>query len=144
MVYAQPRIRPAKRAAGNSLAFWYINRSPNPCQTLDRVIVNKNRTCWIVDFAVLADHRMKLKEGEKKDKYLDLARKLKKLWKIKVTVILNEIGALYTVTKGLVKGLEELEIRTRVETIQTTALLRSARILRKVLEFWGDLPSLKH
>ena len=31
----------------------------------------------IVDFAVPADHRMKLKECEKKDKYLDLARQLK-------------------------------------------------------------------
>ena len=35
----------------------------------------KKRTCKIVDFAVLADHRIKLKESEKKDKYLDLARK---------------------------------------------------------------------
>ena len=32
------------------------------------------RTCRIVDFAVSADHRVKLKENEKKDKYLDLAR----------------------------------------------------------------------
>ncbi len=44
-----------------------------------------------------------------------------------------------TVTKGLVQGLEDLEIRGRVETIQTTALLRSARILRRVLETGGDL-----
>ena len=29
-------------------------------------------------FAVLADHRIKLKECEKRDKYLDLARELKK------------------------------------------------------------------
>ena len=39
----------------------------------------KKRTCKIVDFAVPADHRIKLKEYEKKDKYLDLARELKKL-----------------------------------------------------------------
>ena len=38
----------------------------------------KKRTCKIVDFAVPADHRIKLKTCEKKDKYLDLARKLKK------------------------------------------------------------------
>ena len=31
-----------------------------------------------VDFAVPADHWIKLKEYEKKDKYLDLARELKK------------------------------------------------------------------
>ena len=33
----------------------------------------------IVVFAVLAENRIKLKECEKKDKYLDLARELKKL-----------------------------------------------------------------
>ena len=30
-----------------------------------------------MDFAVPADHRVKLKENEKKDKYSDLARELK-------------------------------------------------------------------
>ena len=44
------------------------------------------------------------------------------------------IGAFGTVTKGLLKGLDDLEVGGRVETIQTTALLRTARILRKVLE----------
>ena len=53
---------------------------------------------------------------------------------MKVTVIPIVIGALGTVTKGLVQGLEDLEIRGRVETIQTTALLRSAKILKKDLE----------
>ena len=52
---------------------------------------------------------------------------------MKVTVILIVIGAFGTVTQGLVKKLEELEIRTRLEIIQTTALLRTARILRRVL-----------
>ena len=32
-----------------------------------------------MDFVVLADQRTKLKESEKKDKYLDSARELKKL-----------------------------------------------------------------
>ena len=58
-----------------------------------------------MDFAVPANHRIKLKKCEKKDKYLDLARELKKLWIMKVTMI--QIGALGTVTKGLLKGLEE-------------------------------------
>ena len=62
---------------------------------------------------------------------------------MKVKIVLIVIGALYTVTKGLLKSLEDLEIRGRVETIQTTALLRTARILRRVLETWADLLSLK-
>ena len=45
----------------------------------DLIIINKKkRTCKIIDFAVPTDHRIKLKECEKKDKYLDLARELKK------------------------------------------------------------------
>ena len=39
-----------------------------------------------------------------------------------------------TVTKGLLKGLEDLEVGGRVESIQTTALLKTARILRRILE----------
>ena len=44
----------------------------------------KKRTCKIVDFAVPADNRVKLKESEKKNKYLDFTRELKKLWNMKV------------------------------------------------------------
>ena len=62
---------------------------------------------------------------------------------MKVTIVPIVIGALGTITKGLLKGLEVLEVDGRVETIQTTALLRTARILRWVLETWGDLLSLK-
>ena len=61
---------------------------------------------------------------------------------MKVTIIPIVIGALGTVTKGLLKGLEDLEVGGRVETIQTTALLKTVRILRRVLETWGDLLSL--
>ena len=53
---------------------------------------------------------------------------------MKVTIIPIVIGALGTITKGLIKGLEDLEITRRVETIQTTALLRSANIMRIILE----------
>ncbi len=68
----------------------------------DLVIIsnNKKRTSKIVDFAVPADHKVKLKESEKKDKYLDLAMKLRKLWNMKVTFIPIVIGALGRVTKG--------------------------------------------
>ena len=81
----------------------------------------KKRICKIVDFAVPADHRINLMECEKKDKYLDLARELKKLCIMEVTIVPIAIGALGTITKGLLKGLEDLEVGGRVETIQTTA-----------------------
>ena len=90
----------------------------------------KKRTYKIFDFGVPAEHRIKLQECGNKDKCLDLARKLKNLWNMQVTIIPIVIGAFGTVIKGLLKGLEGLE----VETIQTTTLLRTARILRTVRE----------
>ena len=44
------------------------------------IIINKKKKkiCKVVVFAVPADHRIKLKESEKRDKYLDLARESKK------------------------------------------------------------------
>ena len=62
---------------------------------------------------------------------------------MKMTVRPIVIGMLSTVTEGLVSGLENLEIRGRVETIQTTTFLRSVRILRRVLETLEDMLSLR-
>ena len=88
-------------------------------------------------------HRINLKECEKEDKYLDLAREFKKLLNMKVTIVPIVVGALDTITKGLLKALEDLEAGEGVETIQTTTLLRTTRMLRWVLDTWGDLLSLK-
>ena len=47
----------------------------------DLISINKKkekRICKIDDFAVPADHKIKLKECEKNDKYLNLTRELKK------------------------------------------------------------------
>ena len=65
--------------------------------------------------------------------------KNKKLWNMKVTVIPVVNGALGTVLKGS----EEFEIRRRIETIQITALLKFARILRRIPKTSRDLLSLK-
>ena len=109
-----------------------------PSRRPDLIIINKKkRICKIVNFGVPADNRINLKEC---DKYFDLARELKKLWNMKVTIVQILIGAFGTTTKGLSKGLEDLEVGGWVEM---TALLRTARILRQVLEIWGDLLSLK-
>ena len=72
------------------------------------ILLIKKRTCKIVDFVVPANHRIKLKESEKKDKYLDLARESKKLWNMQVIIIPIVIGAFRTVTKGLLRGLEDM------------------------------------
>ena len=98
----------------------------------DLIIINqKKRICKIVDFAVPADHRIKLKESEQKDKYLDLARELKKLWNTKVTIISIISGAFSTVTKGLLKGLKDLEVGGQVETIQNHSIIENGQNTEK-------------
>ena len=56
---------------------------------------------------------------------------------MKVEVIPTVIGSLETVGEGA-GG-----VKNRNETIQTIALLKSARILRRDLETWEDLQSLR-
>ena len=46
-----------------------------------------------MDFTVTSDHRVKLKENEKLERYVNLARELKNLWKMKVTIIPIVVGA---------------------------------------------------
>ena len=84
---------------------------------------------------------VKIKDNEKRDKYLDLIRELRKLWNMRMIPVV--INVLWTVPKVFEKQLEELEIRGLTETIQTTPLIKLVRILRRVLETWGDLLSLE-
>ena len=66
-----------------------------------------------MDFGIQPDHRVKIKESEKIDKYLDLARE-------QVTVIPIVIDDLRTVPKGPEKKLAELNISGWIEIIETT------------------------
>ncbi len=82
---AQPSTCPRKWHAQTPMGLWHTHGSPNLDQKTrpydnqqkkkkKKKKKKRKRNCKIVDFAVPADHRIKLKECEKKDKYLDLAR----------------------------------------------------------------------
>ena len=58
-----------------------------------------------------------------------LESNLKKLWNMRVTVILTVVEGLETVLKGLEKNLGERKNQRQIETNQISTLLRSARIL---------------
>ena len=60
-----------------------------------------------------------------------------------MTILPAVVGALETVSKGLKRTLGELKIVGKIETNQTTSLLRSARILRTVQETGENFPSLR-
>ena len=84
-------------------------------------------------------------KSKKNRQILEPCRRTKtnKLWYMLETVISFVVVALGTVPNGFKRGLEELEIEGKIDPLQTRALLKSARILRRVLETWGDLSSLK-
>ncbi len=66
----------------------------NQARRPDHIIIKKKkRICKKVDVAVTADHRKNRKESEKKDKDIDSAREMKKLWKKKVTNVPSVSGA---------------------------------------------------
>ena len=88
----------------NLLDFEIRMRYPILARRPDHIIINnqkKKRTCRIVEFAVPADNRLKLKESAKMGKYLNLARPLEKEpWNMKVSIIPIVTGAFGTVTKN--------------------------------------------
>ena len=101
----------------------------------DIVIHDKiNKSCYIIDVAIPGDARVPQKEAEKIEKYSDLRRELQKLWKVKAKVVPIVVGALGTVSKSLTGYLKEIKVSTKIQVIQKSALLGTARILRKVLE----------
>ena len=142
--YMHNPTAPGERHIQAPVGLSYTNRSPNLGQkTRPYSNNNKKKTCKIVDFAVPAVYRIRLKECEKKNKYLVLTRELEKLWNVQVTITPIVIGEFGTVNKRWLEGLKDLEVGGRVDTIQTTSLLRTAFIQRRFMKTWGDVLSLK-
>ena len=107
------------------------------CQTPDIVVMvlKKEKECKIIDIAVPGDCRISIKETEKVEKYEELKREIRKIWAMKkVEVIPIVVGALGAVSNKLDKWIEKLGIHIRIELLQKTALLGTARILRRSLE----------
>ena len=82
MVDAQPSTCPVEWHTYIPMGLWHTNGSPNLDQKTrsynNRPKKKQKKNCNIDDFIVPAEHRIKLKELEKRDKYLDLCWVLKK------------------------------------------------------------------
>ena len=74
------------------------------------------------------------KEREKIDKYSLFKDEIARLWKMKKVVVIQiVVGALGTITTKFEKYIESLGIEITIEHVQKSALLGTARIIRKVL-----------
>ena len=102
--------RTKKITYGNQKRRWQHNDQQNNIKTekgkksvwiVQARLSDKGQKNPVVHFAVKVYHKVKVKESGKRDKYLDLARELEKLWNMIVVVIRIIICALNTVSKGL-------------------------------------------
>ena len=87
-----------------------------PARRKDLGIINKEREIVVLWILRSQQTKVKIIKIEKRNKYLDLARELKKLWIMRVTVITIVIDSLGSVL-GLKRAFEELEIGGWIETI---------------------------
>ena len=101
----------------------------------DIVVVDKQRReVKIIDVAIPGDVRACEKELEKIDKYKPLKDEIARLWEMfKLTIIPIVVGALGAITNRFGKFMQEIGIDIRIEHVQKTALLGTARLLRLVL-----------
>ena len=90
----------------------------------DMIVVDKvDKYCEIIDFAILYDSKIELKEQEKIEKYQDLRRELKKMWYMKVNITPIVTGAMGAIPKKLRKRSGQLGIKTRLVELQKSAIL---------------------
>ena len=110
------------------------------------ILIDKEQhECQMIDFAIPYGTRVDHNEVEKIEKYLNLARELKKMWNTKVTVVLFVVAALGTPAKALEKRLKTIGIETKITELQKTVLIHTSRVLQKFTEVRGVLltPYLK-
>ena len=100
----------------------------------DIVFIDKEREVVITGVAIPGDDRVEGKELEKLEKYQLLKDEIAKVWRMrKVIVVPVVIGALGAVSVNFKEYMKRTGVNVRLEVIQKTALLGTAKILRKVL-----------
>ncbi|XP_051916213.1 uncharacterized protein LOC127597287 isoform X2 [Hippocampus zosterae] len=104
----------------------------------DIVIIDKGqRKAVVVDVAVPSDGNIRKKEHEKLEKYQGLREELERAWKVKVTVVPVVVGALGAVTPKLDEWFQQIPGTTSDISVQKSAVLGTARILRRTLKLPG-------
>ena len=100
----------------------------------DLVVIDKGlKKWWIVDFSVPFDANVVRKEREKVERYGVLAKEVRCMYGVSTVVVPIVVGALGVVSKRLAGWLKELGIPDVIGGLQTTAIIGTTAILRKVL-----------
>ena len=94
--------------------------------------------CQIIDVAIPSDYNIQKKTTEKISKYVDLQIECQRLWNKKVEVIPVIIGATGIVDKKIKKYVGRIPGCHNIYSLQRSAILGTAHILRKVLSIKPD------
>ena len=86
-------------------------------QRPDLVVVDKEKSSKIIDFAVPGDSRIEEKEKDKIEKYQDLGRELQKIWNVKMKIMPLVVGALGTIPKQFGNRLKQIGITVGIAQV---------------------------
>ena len=104
----------------------------------DIIVINRQDNEWIiVEFSVPWDKNVLLKEEEKVSKYIPLAKEIHKVHRVSTRIIPIILGSLGTVTPKLKENLKELGFEKILGGLQTSVLIGTHNILRKVINMNG-------
>ena len=129
---------PVRKSADNKIELWWDQKVVTPT-TLEHsrpdlvIIDHENRKHTFVDFSVPFDPNVVKKEDDKIQRYGRLATEVSRMKKVQVETIPVVVGALGVVSKRLSRWLEQLGLPDMIGGLQTTTIIGSAAILRKVL-----------
>ena len=129
---------PVRKSADGRYEVWWDQKVNTPtafeANRPDLVVIDHEDKKWIlVDFSVPFDRNVVAKEEEKIAKYKDLAAEVCRMNSVKVEVVPIVVGALGVVTKDLVGWLKRIGLDDVVGCLQTSAIIGTSAILRKVL-----------
>lgn len=85
-----------------------------------------------MDYVPLTNYRVDLKESKKRDKHLNLARELKKLWSMKMTVVPVVIRAREADVKSREKEKKKLKTCRRVGIRRMSVVENGLSIFKNV------------
>ncbi len=86
----------------------------------------------VIDVAILSDSNIR-----KLEKYQRLKEELKKMWRVKATVVPVVIGALGAVAHKLGEWLQQIPSTTSEVSVQKSPIQGTATILRRTLKLPG-------
>ena len=129
---------PVRKSADKKFEIWWDQKVVTPA-TLEHsrpdvvVIDHESRKHTFIDFSVPFDPNVVKKEDEKIRNYGRLASEVSRMKKVQVETVPIVVGALGVVSKRLMKWLKVIGIHEVIGGLQTTTIIVTTAILRKVL-----------